>query len=124
MKYTKIADAGTLVWSNPNPTVSFPAQSINIDGIYDYVEILYQRDIGARYIRSQKIYKMAEDTPLVHQQVIGPRHQIYERFCHISSQSVYFDVGRYQYTDNNAMSESNNIVIPLYIIGYHTPMFN
>lgn len=114
---------GALAWTNPNPTATFAPQTINVDDSYDYVEILYQRDMTSKYIRSQKIYKMATDTPLTHHQVGGPRNILYERFCHISGRAIYFDIGRYQYTDNNAFATDNSVIIPLYIVGYHTSLF-
>lgn len=107
--------AGTVLWENPNPTVTFPAQTIALRSEdYDYYEIRYMS--GTDYFNSGKISKSnATLLNLASGGSTGPINNV-RRVTPISGGKM--DFGDAISASAGSYATTNNVCVPTKIIGY------
>lgn len=121
---------GTILWSNSNPSNSFVSQNINLNSNdYDVLEIFYKVSITGTKIWSEKFLK-GYGTQLINvinlnedvSQTTGARSRDID---YVSDTSLLIKNGliRDDGTQASTPTVNNNILIPLYIIGYKTGLF-
>lgn len=118
----KAIDFGTILWTNPNPTSSFSAQSVNLieslDNFDAYSIIHRQSTSNSRYISTGKIpvgHGTFMANPLATNQYRGTNENT-------SGSSITFTAG-YRANADGTFTEDNTLVIPMYVIGYKTGLF-
>lgn len=117
-----LIDHGTILWTNSSPTSSFSGQTINLSETldnYDCYTILHrQSTTNGRIMSTGKI-------PVGHGTFMGNAlslNQYRGTNENTSGSSVTFTSG-YQAQADGGFTEDNNLVIPMYIIGYKTGLF-
>ena len=112
-----------ILWTNPNPGVSFAAQDVVLNSTdYDYLEIVYNetRDISSNIISSPSVQK-GERCQVIY---IGTddSNRLLRRFrvASVSSDGdiVTFNVARYQGSYHSAFSDGAQFFVPKRIVGY------
>lgn len=110
---------GEILWTNPNPTVSFSSQTITLStNDYDMYEIIYYSSITqAGQMATGKI-KKGENLYLT-QTYYDTQVRVRQREVNYSS-DLSLNV---QEAKNNG-STQNTDLIPIYVIGYKTGLFD
>lgn len=110
---------GKILWTNPNPTVSFSSQTITLStNDYDMYEIIYYSSITqAGQMATGKI-KKGENLYLT-QTYYDTQVRVRQREVNYSS-DLSLNV---QEAKNNG-STQNTDLIPIYVIGYKTGLFD
>ena len=106
----------TLLWTNPNPTSSFSAQTISLDlSKYDAVEVVFKR------YTSQAIYSTQTLLEKGIKFALGTTTDETFRYrtCSFSNSGVTFDTPQYMpsYGSWNPTATNNNCEIPYKIYG-------
>lgn len=109
-----------LLWTNPNLTVEFPAQTISLDlNDYSYVEIKYLERLQQANSISYKKIAVGEAT-----HIWGMFTTIYEnmkyldvRTASVSSSGIAFSDGKYGKTAQDTLDTSNSAIVPVKIYG-------
>ena len=111
---------GTILWTNSNPTSNFGNQTITLNSDdYDLYEIIYQQSTSNnRTLNSGKI-KPLTGTILHYSTSLN----YYRATSQTDKKSMSFDEGNSCYSYAQATA-NNQIIIPLYVIGYKTGLFN
>ena len=120
-----LIDHGTILWTNPNPTSSFSAQTITLNSSdYDMYEIVYTSENSGGF---SSIYNMTKSikgygTVLQAVNATGSATPIRVRtVTYVSDTKLSFSVG---YTGAGyPLGTDNSKCIPLYVIGYKTGLF-
>ncbi len=114
---------GTILWTNPNPTSSFSAQNVNlVESLdnYDCYEIIHkQSTTNSRFLTTGKI-PVGHGTFMVNALSLNQYRGTSEN---TSGSSVKFTAG-YQANADGSFTENNTLVIPMYVIGYKTGLFD
>ena len=117
---------GKILWTNPDPTSEFSAQTITLSSDdYDILEIFFKNAYDSDYIYSQKIAK-GKNTYLQCNHVAGTRtiYHRYRQMTYIDNLNYSFTTGTQQSTYASSIEDSSLYVIPIYIVGYKTDLFN
>ena len=110
---------GKILWTNPNPTNGFGAQNITLNNNdYDILEVYYYDATSRQFMLSQKAIK-GYNFMLISNGRGSTSNQNYDRRCtYINDTQWHFENA---YSD---LGVSNDILIPIYIIGYKTGLFS
>lgn len=114
---------GTLLWTNPNPTSSFSAQTITLsDSIsnYDFYEVIYSEYAG------NDPYGSSGRIPTSQLTNIGQVANMFVRrgVTALSGTSMTFGDGQQCTAFNGSWTSQNQRIVPVYVIGYKTGMFD
>lgn len=116
---------GKILWSNPNPTSNFIEQDITLNSDdYDMLKFIYK--------------SAASDIEMLTTECLkGNRPKLAQLYCGVNgivcrdrdvsrkSDTVYhFHEGRYCATGSTGRTPDNQYIIPLYVIGYKTGLFD
>ena len=116
---------GKIIWTNPNPTSAFSGQTINLNeslNNYDAYSIIFVQSTGGprRYFNSGLI-------PVGYGTILGylaggvyfyrPTSEI------VSGSTITFEDGEMVSAQTGTITADNTRVIPLYVIGYNTGLF-
>lgn len=116
--------AGKILWTNENPTISFSSQTVTLSSSdYDFIEIIYKTATNATECYSSGKLLKGYGTKLF--DCYAGAQYTYGRsrdMVYVSDTSLTFDDGK-RSTYGNAGTD-NNMIIPLYIIGYKTGLFS
>ena len=114
---------GTILWTNPNPTSDFSAQSVTLSSSnYDILEIFYSSQNDGVICNSVRSIK-GKDCVLMSMQPTASVTPFRVRKCnYVSATSLSFDAS--YYGTNDLSNTSNTYCIPQYVIGYKTGLFN
>ena len=112
---------GVVLWENPNTTVEFIAQTINLSSSnYDYVEISFARriidDVGNK-IRIEKAEKNTSGHTESEYLTTGTSVNIASRLFSISDNTISFENNLLQQT-GSSRAINNNYNVPIKVIGY------
>lgn len=112
---------GKIIWTNPSPSNSFPAQTITLDESldnYDCYEILVaQSGQNARLMSTGRI-------PVGHGTIISYNTSSYlyrPTGVSVSGNTISFEDGKA--VAGTTVSIQNDSIIPMYVIGYKTGIF-
>lgn len=114
---------GKILWTNPNPTNEFASQTITLSSDdYDYLEFIFKSDyndstkviISGRTIKGYGI--RASYTSIT-------SFRFWSRQINYNSETNY-DIGDCMLIASSSGSVSNTNLIPLYVIGYKTGLFD
>lgn len=129
---TKVANiTGSILWSNPNASVSFSDQNVTLSSDdYDMIEIIFTQGTSRTKNYSMRLLK-GEGTQLTNivglndgvSQPIGARQR---EVTYVNDTTLHFGKGLVH--DNSTQQVTpdvrNDVVIPLYIIGYKLGIFS
>lgn len=108
---------GKIIWTNPNPSINFPAQTITLDESldnYDMYAIIFKQSVSTlRYFNTGKII-------VGHGTILGFLTSVTNwrpTGTTVSGSVITFEDGRIGNTVDNSY------LIPLYVIGYNTGTF-
>lgn len=112
---------GVVLWENPDTTVEFIAQTINLSSSnYDYVEISFARriidDVGNK-IRIEKAEKNTSGHTESEYLTTGSSVNIASRLFSISDNTISFENNLLQQT-GSSRAINNNYNVPIKVIGY------
>lgn len=112
---------GVVLWENPDTTVEFIAQTINLSSSnYDYVEISFARriidDVGNK-IRIEKAEKNTSGHTESEYLTTGSSVNIASRLFNISDNTISFEDNLLQQT-GSSRAINNNYNVPIKVIGY------
>lgn len=112
---------GVVLWENPDATVEFIAQTINLSSSnYDYVEISFARriidDVGNK-IRIEKAEKNTSGHTESEYLTTGSSVNIASRLFNISDNTISFENNLLQQT-GSSRAINNNYNVPIKVIGY------
>lgn len=117
----KIKNVGKIIWTNPDPSINFSAQTILLDESlddYDMYEILVlQTTTNSRIMSTGRI-------PVGHGTIISYNTSSYlyrPTEAIVSSNTVYFEDAKG--VAGTTVTVQNEAIIPMYIIGYNTGIF-
>lgn len=120
--WERIENKEKILWTNPNPTVSFPAQTVTLNESldnYDMYEILVlQSTTNARLMSTGKI-------PVGHGTIISYNTSSYlfrPTGEVVSGSTISFEDGRA--VAGGTVSIDNGVIMPMYVIGYKTGLFS
>lgn len=116
---------GTILWTNPDPTSAFAGQEITLNSSdYDVYEIVYTaaRSSDNRNYTSGKIRKGIRYNALFVATVQATPSMVARGMTDITATTMTFGNG-YAGTVSS-MSSSNDVAVPLYVIGYKSGLFN
>ncbi len=125
MAYSCAYINGTLLWTNPDPTSAFVGQEITLNSSdYDVYEIVYTaaRSSDNRNYTSGKIRKGIRYNALFVATVQATPSMVARGMTDITATTMTFGNG-YAGTVSS-MSSSNDVAVPLYVIGYKTGLFS
>lgn len=117
---------GTILWANPNSAENISANyemNLSSDN-YDLIEVIYQYSTSGVQQTSSKAVK---GTPISLQAYsIGSNMTILVRRMDYVNDTKYklSACSLHQVTGNNVNTENTSGIIPLYVIGYKTGLFN
>ena len=115
---TEEKDVQELLWTNPNPTASFAAQTIDLDlSEYDAVEIVYKVDNGVTAEQQSMIAIVGNTCRL---DIIGQssgKPFVARRNATINSTSIAFTADYYVTTTTSDWVSATNHIIPIEIYG-------
>lgn len=122
---------GTILWTNSSPTQEFAGQTITLSSNdYDILEIFYNQGTINTKCFSEKIIKgYSADLSVITNLNVGVSQPTGVRIRTINYSSdteLLIDdcLVRYDGTQASVPTVSNTGIIPLYIIGYKTGLFN
>lgn len=114
---------GKILWTNPNPMSEFASQTITLNSNdYDYLEFIFKSDyddstkaiISGRTIKGYGV--RTSYTSIT-------SFKFWSRQINYNSETNY-DIDDCMVITSNSSSVSNKNLIPLYVIGYKTGLFN
>jgi hypothetical protein len=120
---------GQILWTNPNPTSNFSAQAITLSSSdYDMYEILFITNLGdstTRINTSGKLIKgYGTRLGYVFAGSTNPGANVCSRWVdYVSDTELTFATGYLAYGTTTRI-ENNGFIVPVYIIGYKTGLFN
>ena len=116
---------GKLLWANPNPTSSFAPQTITLNSDdYDVYEVFYKVESSSSSIKSEKSIKgygcwleqsRAESS--------GGSTCRMRNITYTNATTLVVDIG-WSSTGTSNRTQLDSSLIPIYIIGYKTGLFN
>lgn len=108
---------GSILWTNSNPSTAISTTTINLSSSnYDILEVFYQHSTSNVRCYSQRILKGKETRLDAVYNVSGVYQSVFRDFLRTSDT---------QYSLGSATNISdNNAIIPLYVVGYKTGLFN
>lgn len=111
-----------ILWTNPNPTADFSAQSINLSSSdYDVLEFYFRSDTSgnrALSVKCLKGYGCQADMF----STASPTRRWCRRLTY-SSATQYISENGYQLEQGSSQTTANAQCVPLYIVGYKTGLF-
>ncbi len=119
---------GTLLWTNPNATTEFAAQTLDVDvSAYEYFVVEWLQGAGGGGRRCQTIvYPTTTDLSAANMQQVYATAQYIQfnsRGCYVSNGKVAFSQGSAAKISSagafTAPATANNIAVPYRIIGYN-----
>lgn len=119
----KLIKQSKVLWTNPNPNIDFPQQAVDIDLTgYDEIEIIfkvnkYDESIKNVKVPNGKMICMNANYQYGNRGYIGGR-------VFITQTKTFNDAVSIVKADAFSRSASNDMCIPLHIIGHKTNLFN
>jgi hypothetical protein len=118
---------GKLLWTNSNPSSNFNSQDINLSSDdYDKLTIIYKTQTSENLCMSETIMK--GQGALLHYiqgQTTGFVGNIrWREFNYVNDTKYSFGNGYNQVVTQQTATITNQNIIPLYIVGYKTGLFN
>lgn len=112
---------GQVLWTNPNPTSDFSAQTITLSSSdYDLLEVFYKKTKDDMFVNNTRFFKGTRS--LLFQ--IDNSFVIFERtISDATDTTLTFTEGKI-YTTQGTVTTQNSRCIPLYIVGYKMGLFN
>lgn len=127
---TNIANiTGQILWTNPNPTSNFVAQTITLSSSdYDMYEVLFLTNLADQAPRLNSTGKLLKGygsrLSASFADSANPGANVYSRWItYISDTQIEFATGYVAY-GSTARTENTALIVPLYVIGYKTGLFN
>ena len=119
--YANKAFGGTILWTNPSPTSDFAAQDVNVNiSSYDCIKIIYNYSVGSPFeLNTGEIPSSSAGTVLSMLYNSSGINFFTSRIVNFASNKLTFENA----IDSNGNS-TNNRLVPLYVIGYKTGLFN
>ena len=112
---------GTVLWTNPNPNSSFAGQTITLSSDdYDMLLFIYRTDLTITNCHSELIIKGYGGQLDFFSTAVENRRWA-RRFAWVSNTQFTFQDA--WYFDGNSSNQQNNSLIPLYVVGYKTGLF-
>ena len=114
-----VGNGGTLLWTNPSPENSFAAQDIDILNFnqYDFFEII------TTDCQIFKFYGNVVGTQDTYMSYMSSNFYVYSRGLRIGY-SLYIRDCNYYELARGSNSIDNDSLVPMYVIGYKTNLFN
>lgn len=116
---------GNILWTNPNPRNSFSSQTINLSeslNNYDAFEIIYRNSTSNVKDFNTGIIPVGHGTTM---SALGGGVYFYRNTNDaISGSTITFDKGEMVSAQTGAVTDDNSRIIPIYVIGYNTGLFN
>lgn len=110
---------GEVVWNNPSPTSDFSAQNITLSKTYSKVEIIYKRQKSSDVYIPVFVYN-SYGSSLPYMSVGMYTNKLILRQAYLDNTTVHFFDGVYYENYGVAPSgTSNDVMIPIKIIGYN-----
>lgn len=120
---------GSILWTNPNPSSSFAAQTITLSSSeYDCYEIICKNSVGtsgdddSRIISSGLLLK-GNGTRLSFSYAGSGGVNTRSRAVSYSTDTTLSFATAYSATGTTAWVQNNNLIVPIYVIGYKTGLF-
>lgn len=118
---------GKILWENPNSTNDFVAQTIELNSNeYDLLKIFYKQGKNVNTLLHEELIK-GFDTRLsvAMPYYIGSDYvsNQYRDFTRKSDTSYEISIAKITY-GSTSTKEATNLIIPVYVIGYKTGLFN
>lgn len=115
-----IGSSGTLLWTNPSPENSFAAQDLDILNFdqYDIFEIITTE------CQIFKFYGNVLGMQNTYMSYTSSNFYVYSRELTIGPGSLLVNDCNYYELTHNRNSIDNDILVPMYVIGYKTNLFN
>lgn len=111
----------TVLWTNPNPNSSFEGQTITLSSDdYDMLLFIYRTDLTITNCHSEFIIKGFGGQFDFFSTAVENRRWA-RRFTWVSNTQFTFQDAWYY--DGNSSTQQNSTLIPLYVIGYKTGLF-
>lgn len=119
---------GTILWTNPNPTSSFGNETITLSSDdYDVLEIYYYDYIGTKRVMSERLYK-GQNNNLMALFMFNGTFYMGARAVEYTSDTQYLFGNARKIIDQgtvvSGVPTANEWIVPQYIIGYKTGLFN
>lgn len=118
-------EKGTILWTNPNPSVDFTAQNITLSSSdYDMYEVIFVPSLGTTQEQNAGRVKKGTGTRMSSAYTasdgVGCRMRTID---YVNDTTLTINDG-YETKGTSPQSISNGVCIPLYIIGHKTGLFN
>lgn len=116
---------GKILWQNSNPTSSFAEQDIILNSDdFDTLKFIYKSQASDNEVLTSECLKGSR--PKLIQSYCGTNGIVArDRDVQFKNNTTYFiNSGRYCATGSTGRVVDNNLIIPLYVIGYKTGLFN
>lgn len=123
---------GQILWTNPNPTSSFGEQTITLSSSdYDMYEIIFtpnilstSSDISRQGTSGRILKGYGTRLFIAYAGAITSGANVFSRLVdYVSDTEIKFYVGLSAYGTTSRV-EDNQVVVPIYIIGYKTGLFS
>ena len=107
-----------LLWTNPNPQSTFNEQDVTLNSDdYDILEVFYNYNTGNNnYIQSARTFK--GKGCILSTIGYGAPNRNRRKFDYINDTKLHF------YNANTETSYDGDYLVPVYIVGYKTGLFN
>lgn len=112
---------GTILWTNPSPTSSFASQTITLSSDdYDFLLFVYRTDLTIYNAHSEIVIKGYGGQFDFFSTATANRRWA-RRFARINDTEFEFQDSLF--LDGTSVTTQNTSLIPLYVIGYKTGLF-
>lgn len=124
----KIIDPGKILWTNPDPTSSFGNVTITLSSDdYDMLEIFFYDFLSTKRVMSERIYK-GQNGNLMALFMFNAGFYMGARAIEYTSDTQYLFGNARKIIDNgtvvSGVPTANSWIVPLYVVGYKTGLFN
>ena len=112
---------GKVLWTNPNPTSTFTSQSIDLQNSdFDTIQIIFYQAINILRFQSTGLIPIGES----HLSTMFNAKSYIRTFRIANNVLTFDDCNTYNSYNSTTATVNNNALIPIYIIGYKTGLFN
>ena len=112
---------GQILWTNSNPTSGFNSQNITLQNSdIDMIQIIFYQAINILKFQSTGLIPIGES----HLSTMFNAKSYIRTFRIIDNVLTFDDCNTYNSYNSTASTVNNNAIIPLYVIGYKTGLFN
>ena len=112
---------GKILWNNPNPTSSFISQDITLQNSdIDMIQIIFYQASNILRFQSTGLIPIGES----HLSTMFNAKSYIRTFRIANNVLTFDDCNTYNSYNSTTATVNNNALIPIYIIGYKTGLFN